>query len=159
MHPLRKKSGVTSPLVFPAPPGHKWRLRRALYVLKQAPMARNLVLTKTLLKLGFTPSTADPCLFILITPTGESIFINTYVDDLYLATNPSQAKDDIITGLSNSFAITNLGIMNNPLGIEVTRNPTTGNVLLSQSKKAHSLLEDMHMKDVNPRTLPLGPNI
>jgi hypothetical protein len=59
------------------------------------------------------------------------MFMNTYVDDLFLAANPSQAKDDIITGLSNVFAITNLGILSNPLGIEVTRNPTTGSVLLS----------------------------
>jgi hypothetical protein len=57
--------------------------------------------------------------------------MNTYVDDMFLAANPSQAKHDIINRLSNAFAITNLGIMSNPLGIEVTRNPTTGSVLLS----------------------------
>jgi hypothetical protein len=44
--------------------------------------------------------------------------MNTYLDELFLAANPSKAKDDIISGLSNAFAITNLGIMSNPLGIE-----------------------------------------
>jgi hypothetical protein len=92
-------------------------------------------------------------------PTGERIFMNTYVDGLFLAANPSQAKDDISTGLSNAFAITNLGIMSNSLGIEVTRYLTTCSVLLSQSKLAQSLLEDMHMQNVNPRFLPLDPNI
>jgi hypothetical protein len=43
------------------------------------------------------------------------------VDDLFLAANPSQAKDYIIAGLSKAFAITNLGIMKKNLGIEITR--------------------------------------
>ncbi len=71
--------------------------------------------------------------------------MNTYVDDLFLAANPSQDKDDIIAGLAKSFAITNLGIMTNPLGMEITRNPTTGNILMTQSKLAQALLEDMQM--------------
>jgi hypothetical protein len=50
------------------PTGHKLRLNKALYGLKQAPRAWNIVLTKTLLTLGFTPSTIDPCLYLLSTP-------------------------------------------------------------------------------------------
>jgi hypothetical protein len=53
------------------PPGHKLRLNKALYGLKQAPRACNIVLTNNLLTLGFTPSTADPCRYLLITPTRE----------------------------------------------------------------------------------------
>jgi hypothetical protein len=130
-----------------------------LYGLKQAPRAWNIVLTKTLLTLGFFPSTADPCLYVMVTPSGERIYMNTYVDDLFLAANPSQAKDTIIAGLSKAFAITNLGIMTNPLGIEITRNPTTGSILMTQSKLTQSLLEDMQMHDCNHGTLPLDPNI
>jgi hypothetical protein len=141
------------------PPGHKFRLNKALYGLKQAPRAWNIVLTKTLLTLGFTPSTADPCLYLLITPSGERIFMNTYVDDLFLAANPSQDKDDIIAGLAKSFAITNLGILTNPQGMEITRNPTTGSILMTQSKLSQALLEDMQMQDCNPRSLPLDPTI
>jgi hypothetical protein len=115
--PLDEEVWCDPPPSVIVPPGHKWRLKRALYDLKQDPRAWNLVLTKTLLRLGFTPSTSDPCLHILITSSGERIFMNTYVDDLFQAANPSKAKDDIISGLSNFFAITNLGIMSNPLGI------------------------------------------
>ena len=154
-----RKSGVTHPRGVSVPPGHKWRLKRALYGLKQAPRAWNLVLTKKLLRLGFNPSTSDPCLYILITSSGEHIFMNTYVDDLFLAANPSKAKDDIISGLSNSFAITNLGIMSNPLGIEVITNPITGSVLMCQSKLAQSLLEEIDLPHLNDRILPLDPNI
>jgi hypothetical protein len=42
------------------PRGHKLRLNKVLYGLIQAPRAWNIVLTKTLLTLGFLPSTADP---------------------------------------------------------------------------------------------------
>jgi hypothetical protein len=85
--------------------------------------------------------------------------MNTYVDDLFLAANPSKAKDDIISGLSSSFAITNLGIMSNPLGIEVITNPITGSVLLYRSKLAQSHLEEVNMPLANDRLLPLDPNI
>jgi hypothetical protein len=122
--------------------------------MKQAPRAWNLVLTKTLFRLGFTPSTSDPCVYTLITSSSDRIFMNTCMDDLFLA-----AKDDIITGPSNSFAITNLGIMSNPLGIEVITNPITGSVLLCQSKLAQSLLEEVGMPLANDRLLPLDPNI
>jgi hypothetical protein len=141
------------------PTGHKLRLNKALYGLKLAPRAWNIVLTRTLLTLGFTPSTADPCLYLLITPSGERIFMNTYEDDLFLDANPSQAKDAIIAGLAKAFAIINLGIMTNPLGMEITWNPTTGSILITQSKLAQALLEDMHMQDCNPRSLPLDPKI
>jgi hypothetical protein len=100
-----------------------------------------------------------PLPLTLITSTRERIFMNMYVDDLFLAANPSKAKDDIISGLPNTFAITNLGIMSNPLGIEVTRNHTTGSVLLSQSKLCQSLLEEMGMQNASPRTIPLDINI
>ena len=89
--------------------------------MKQAPRAWNIVLTKTLLTLGFLPSTADPCLYVMVTPSGERIYMNTYVDDLFLAANPSQAKDNIIAGLSKAFAITNLGIMTTPLALRSPR--------------------------------------
>jgi hypothetical protein len=111
-------------------------LNKALYGLKHAPRAWNLILANTLLTLGFTPFTAVPCLYTFIANTGERIFMNTHVDDLFLAANPSQTKDDIIAGLAKPFAITNPGIMTNPLGIEVTRNTTTGSIPLTQSRLA-----------------------
>jgi hypothetical protein len=43
--------------------------------------------------------------------------MNTYEDDLFLAANPSQTKDDVIAGLAKAFAITNLGVKTNPLGM------------------------------------------
>jgi hypothetical protein len=85
--------------------------------------------------------------------------MNAYVDDLFLAAKPSQAKDNIIAGLAKAFAITNLGIMTNPLGMEITRNPTTGSILITQSKLAQSLLEEVQMQDCNLKLLPLDPNI
>jgi hypothetical protein len=81
--------------------------------------------------------------------------MNTYVDDLFLAANPPQAKDSIIAGLSKAFAITDLGVMKKILGMEITRNPTTGSIRMTQSKLAQPLLEELHMEDCNPRNLPL----
>jgi hypothetical protein len=53
------------------PLGHKF-LNKALYGLKEAPRAWNIVLPKTLLTLGFLPSTADPCLYVMVTPSEDT---------------------------------------------------------------------------------------
>ena len=44
--------------------GRVCKLKRSLYGLKQAPRCWNKRFASFLLKLGFTRSTADPCLFI-----------------------------------------------------------------------------------------------
>jgi hypothetical protein len=87
--PLKEIVWCDPPLGAIVTPEHKLHHNKALYGLKHAPKAWNIVLTKTLLTLGFVPSTADPCLYLLITPSRERIYMNTYVDDLFLAANPS----------------------------------------------------------------------
>eukprot|EP00966_Prymnesium_polylepis_P011668 268136-Prymnesium_polylepis.1 len=56
-------------------------LHKALYGLKQAPRAWHLRLKKELETLGFTPSEADPGLFIN-KKASEPSYLLTYVDDI-----------------------------------------------------------------------------
>ncbi|CAI7886850.1 unnamed protein product, partial [Closterium sp. NIES-54] len=57
---LRRPPGFTGSF----PPGTQWSLRRPVYGLRQAPRERHDTLRTTLAALGFTPSTADPSLFL-----------------------------------------------------------------------------------------------
>ena len=60
------------------------KLKWSLYSLKQSPHCWNKVFTQFMKAIGFTQSTADPCIYVRV-GYGLSI-IALYVDDLIIAT-------------------------------------------------------------------------
>ncbi|CAI7785349.1 unnamed protein product [Closterium sp. NIES-53] len=79
---LRRSPGFTG--WFPA--GTQWSLRRPVYGLRQAPREWHDTLRTTLAALGFTPSTADPSLFLRTDTSLPPFYVLVYVDDLIFAT-------------------------------------------------------------------------
>ncbi|CAI7880219.1 unnamed protein product [Closterium sp. NIES-53] len=84
---LRRPPGFTGS--FPA--GTQWSLRRPVYGLRQAPREWHNTLRTTLTALGFTPSTADPSLFLRTDTTLTPFYVLVYVDDLVFATADTEA--------------------------------------------------------------------
>ncbi|CAI7764587.1 unnamed protein product [Closterium sp. NIES-54] len=74
---------------FPA--GTQWSLRRPVYGLRQAPREWHDTLRTTLVALGFTPSTADPSLFLCTNTTLPPFYVLVYIDDLVFATADTEA--------------------------------------------------------------------
>ncbi|CAI7755054.1 unnamed protein product [Closterium sp. NIES-54] len=68
---LRRPLGFT--MSFPA--GTQWSLRRPVYSLCQAPRERHDTLRTTLAALGFSPSTADPSLFLRTNTSMPPIYV------------------------------------------------------------------------------------
>ena len=62
---------------------HVWRLRKALYELKQAPRAWYSKIDTYLQDLGFEKSEADPNLYYLMDGEDPLILV-LYVDDLFI---------------------------------------------------------------------------
>ncbi|CAI7800407.1 unnamed protein product, partial [Closterium sp. NIES-53] len=79
---LRRPSGFTGSF----PPGTQWSLRWPVYGLYQVPREWHDTLRTTLAALGFTPSTADPSLFLRTDTSLPQFYILVYVDDLVFAT-------------------------------------------------------------------------
>ncbi|CAI7859291.1 unnamed protein product [Closterium sp. NIES-54] len=75
---LHRPPGFTGS--FPA--GTQWSLRRPVYGLRQAPREWHDTLRTTLVALGFTPSTADPSLFLRTDTSLPLLYVLVYVDDL-----------------------------------------------------------------------------
>ena len=73
-----------------ASPGKVWKLKRCIYGLKDSPRNYFLHTKQQLEELGFTQSTADPCLFI--SPTVVCLI---YVDDALLVYENQEAVDDL----------------------------------------------------------------
>lgn len=63
------------------------KLKKALYGTKQASRMWQLKLRDKLIKMGFTNSSHDPCLFSRRTKEGSIMLIGVYVDDIVLAHN------------------------------------------------------------------------
>ncbi|CAI7926388.1 unnamed protein product [Closterium sp. NIES-54] len=84
---LRRPPGFTGS--FHA--GTQWSLRRPVYGLRQAPREWHDTLRTTLASLGFSPSTADPSLFLRTDATLLPLYVLVYVDDLVFATADTEA--------------------------------------------------------------------
>ncbi|CAI7881465.1 unnamed protein product [Closterium sp. NIES-53] len=72
---LRRPPGFTGS--FPA--GTQWSLRRPVYGLRQAPREWHDTLRTTLATLGFSPSTADPSLFLRFATTLPRFYVLVYI--------------------------------------------------------------------------------
>jgi hypothetical protein len=133
------------PLVVDAPPGHVCRLRRALYVLKQAPRAWFERFIFVITATSFSSSDHDPKLCIHISPKGRTLLL-LYVDDMLITSDDSEHISHVKKHLSKEFQMAGLGPLTYFLGIEVQQTPKGFN--LAQSKYIQDLdrsrLTDTH---------------
>ena len=93
------------------------RLNKAIYGLKQAPHAWHHKLSSTLVNLGFKSTISDPSLFVHATHT-TFVIILIYVDDILITGSSSTAIRSLISTLSHTFALKDLGKLHYFLGIE-----------------------------------------
>ncbi|CAI7819853.1 unnamed protein product [Closterium sp. NIES-53] len=84
---LRRPPGFTGSFLA----GIQWSLCRPVYGLRQAPREWHDILRTTLAALGFTPSTADPSLFLRTDTSLSPFYVLVYVDDLVFATAETEA--------------------------------------------------------------------
>jgi hypothetical protein len=99
--------------------GDIWRLKKALYGLRQAAKQWNEKLSETLLLLAFQQSYADPCLFFRFF-VDEIVLILFHVDDAVVV-GKEKAVSAAISHIADQFEIKQLGELHTFLGIQVQR--------------------------------------
>ncbi|CAI7903223.1 unnamed protein product [Closterium sp. NIES-54] len=109
---LRRPPGFTGS--FPA--GTQWSLQRPVYGLHQAPHEWHDRLRTTLAALRFTPSTADPSLFLRTDTSLPPFYVLVYVDDLVFATTHTEALTLVKSELHKRHTCTDLGELRSYLG-------------------------------------------
>jgi hypothetical protein len=115
---------------------HACRLKKSLYVLKQAPRAWYDRIDNYLMRLGFSKSHADPNIYYKVVNNAPVILL-LYVDDLILIGEESliiQCKKE----LASEFDMKYLGLMHYYLGLEVWQK--RGEVFLGKGKYAIKIL-------------------
>jgi hypothetical protein len=85
-----------------APPGYRgaddgqepvWKLKKAVYGLKQASACFWTAVHQHLIKLGFHSLTGDPCLFQKNLGGGRKMLVCCYVDDITYAVESNEIGD------------------------------------------------------------------
>ena len=104
-----------------------YKLRKALYRLKQAPRAWYSKLDKSLLELGLIRSNHEPAVYY----NPSNLYIGVYVDDLLVAGSSKERILEFKDKMKSLFDMTDLGLLKSYLGIQV--NQLEGEITLAQS--------------------------
>nr|GEZ56069.1 hypothetical protein [Tanacetum cinerariifolium] len=137
---LKEEVYVSQPEGFIDPefPNHVYRLKKALYDLKQAPHAWYDKLSSFLIEHGFTKGIVDPTLFTR-RHGGNILVVQVYVDDIILgSTNPKFSKR-FANLMKNNFEILMMGELKFFLGLQVHQSPR--GIFISQSQYVIELLK------------------
>ncbi|CAI7770962.1 unnamed protein product [Closterium sp. NIES-54] len=148
---LRRLPGFTGS--FPA--GTQWSLRRPVYGLRQAPREWHDTLRTTLAALGFSPSIADPSLFLRSDTTLPPFYILVYVDDLVFATADTEALAHVKSELLKRHTCTDLGELTSYLGLRITRDTAQRTITLTQSHMVQQVLQCFGFTYSSPLSTPL----
>ncbi|CAI7815165.1 unnamed protein product, partial [Closterium sp. NIES-53] len=149
---LRRPLGFTGSF----PPGTQWSLRRPVYGLRQVPREWHDTLRTTLAALGFTPSTADPSLFLSTDTLLPPFYILVYVDDLVFATADTAGLAHVKSELQKRHTCTDLGELRSYLGLQITRDRARRTITLTQSHMVQQVLQRFDFTYSSPQATPLS---
>ncbi|CAI7801944.1 unnamed protein product [Closterium sp. NIES-53] len=110
----------------------------------------------TLAALGFTPSTADPSLFLCTDTSLPPFYVLMYVDDLVFATTDTEALTLLKLELQKRHSCTDLGELRSYLGLQITRDRARRTITLTQSHMVHQVLQHFGFQFSSPQPTPLS---
>ncbi|GKD86027.1 retrovirus-related pol polyprotein from transposon TNT 1-94, partial [Tanacetum coccineum] len=145
---LKEEVYVSQPEGFVDPDHltHVYRLKKALYCLKQAPRAWYDTLSRFLLDSKFSKGVVDPTLFTQKT-SKHILLVQIYVDDIIFASTDPKACDIFSNEMSSKFQMSMMGQMFFFLGLQVSQN--LEGIFINQSKFALELLMKFRMDSCN----------
>ncbi|CAI7790534.1 unnamed protein product [Closterium sp. NIES-54] len=149
---LRRPPGFTGSF----PLGIQWSLRRPVYGLRQAPREWHDTLRTTLAALGFSPSTADPSLFLPTDTLLQPFYILVYVDDLVFATADTAGLAHVKSELQKRHTCIDLGELRSYLGLQITRYRARRTITLTQSHMVQQVLQCFDFTYSSPQSTPLS---
>lgn len=128
------------------------QLSKSLYGLKQAPRAWYQTFANELHTIGCTGTGSDSSLFVY--KQGQDMaYLLLYVDDIVLTASSSPLLRRIISHLSSTFAMKDLGTLHYFLGIHVRQ--TNDGFFMNQHKYAEEILERAGMANCKPASTPI----
>ena len=128
---------VRQPRGFVGDPSYCYKLKRALYGLRQAPRYFFEHLKKRIEVCGAAQSHLDPCLFI-----GPQVIVITYVDDLLIYSRDSSNIQEFISNMKKAkIDLREEGTAEGFLGVNIERDERNKTITLTQSGLSKRVIE------------------
>jgi hypothetical protein len=136
------------------PPGYQkgnanevYKLRKALYGLRQAPRAWYSKIENYFMSEKFEKCPHEHTLFVKFADQGKLLIVSLYVDDLICTGNDLTMVHNFKNSMKEHFAMTDLGKMRYFLGVEVTQSEL--GIIIQQNKYAEEILKRFGMENCN----------
>jgi hypothetical protein len=132
-------------------------LKKSVNGLKQAPRLWHGRFDRTLLRLGFKPCRADPCVYIKRTNT-ETSYIIVHVDDAWTGSKRKQTLIEVQEAIGEEYQF-KVVPPTRYIGINITMDPTNSRYFLSQQHLIEKILTRFGMNEAFPRVTPADPKV
>ncbi|GJR97572.1 retrovirus-related pol polyprotein from transposon TNT 1-94 [Tanacetum coccineum] len=136
-----------------AKPNHVYRLKKALYELKQAPKAWYDRLKAFLIKHDYTMGMVDNTLFTK-KKDPNLIIIQIYVDDIIFRSTCQEMCDDFGKIMHDEFEMSMMGELNFFLKLQIKQ--LEGGIFFNQSKYIKEMLKKFILEDSKPMKTPMS---
>jgi Reverse transcriptase (RNA-dependent DNA polymerase) len=130
------------------------KLKKSLYGLKQAPRNWNKTFDEWIRKLGFEPSQADQCVYVMVVE-GSIIVVILYVDDMIIAGDNQEVVDRFKKDVAKRFKVKELGGLRWILGMEVIRDTDKMTIEIKQTAYIDKILARFGMSQCKPVSTPM----
>nr|GEZ05048.1 putative ribonuclease H-like domain-containing protein [Tanacetum cinerariifolium] len=138
--------------VDPNNPNHVYKLKKALYGMKQAPRAWYDTLSSFLLSQDFSKGSVDPTLFIRRNGN-DLLLVPIYVDDIIFAASTLELCDLFANLMCSKFKMSMMGKISFFLGLQISQNPR--GIFINQSKYALESLKKYGFESYDPVDTPM----
>ncbi|WVZ76525.1 hypothetical protein U9M48_024495 [Paspalum notatum var. saurae] len=136
-------------------PDRVYKLRKALYGLRQASRAWYARLKSFLLKSGFVMRSVDKTLFLL-SRGGDTLIVQIYVDDIIFGGSSHALVSSFDEQMSREFEMSLMGELQFFLGLQIKQG--LEGTFVHQVKYTRDILKKFNMGDSKPMTTPMSTN-
>lgn len=131
-------------------------LKKSLYGLKQSPRQWYLRFDEFMVTRGYFRSQYDNCVYYKILPSGSTISLLLYVDDILIACKQKEELETLKDELNSEFEMKNLGSATKILGMQIVRDRHSKTLFLTQSGYVEKILNRFGMNESKPVSTPLA---
>ncbi|GKE46210.1 retrovirus-related pol polyprotein from transposon TNT 1-94, partial [Tanacetum coccineum] len=117
---------------------HVYKLKKALYCLKQAPRAWYDMLSSFLISQHLSKGVVDPTLFTR-KARNDLLLVQIYVDDIIFASTNTALCNEFANQMTTKFKMSMMGHMSFFLGLKISQSPR--GIFLNQSKYAYEIIK------------------
>lgn len=131
-------------------------LKKSLYCLKQSPRQWNKRFDQFMKAQSFCRSEHDMCVYTKKVSEVDYIYLLLYVDDMLIAAKKMTDVTELKHQLSTTFELKDLGAARRILGMDITRDRSSGVLKVSQLCYLKKVVSSFRMEDSKSTQTPIG---